>query len=153
MDKVEIAVNYFNNELLAEAEKVALEIFYENQKSEDAVDILSAIYLKSNHLNFLKSDFKQKLSLIRQIAIYLEKLQMYEQSLFFYKQALYIEPNDYVAYNNMGLIYEKLEDVTKAQNAYEMSIKTKENYPAIYNLGVLYRKTRELNKSELISVL
>ena len=147
MDKINSAIKCFNEENYDEAEKLSLELFAENENSIDAIDILAAIYLRTNNLNFLKSVSKKDLNLIRKIAVFLGDLKTLEQAAFFYRKALELEPNDIVGLNNIGLIYEELDDIEDARKVYEKSIKINPNYPALYNLGVLCRKTKELDKS------
>ena len=145
---IELAVNNFNNENFVEAENIALKILETNPGSNDAIDVLAAVYLRTNNLNFLKNLSKKHLPIIRQIAIMLEKLRTYEQAIFFYKTALTLEPDDYIAYNNLGLMYEELEQTKEAENCYLKSLSVKNNYPGNYNLGVLYRKLNKLQESE-----
>ena len=78
----------------------------------------------------------------------LEDLKTYKQAIFFYEKALELEPEDSIAHNNLGLIYEELEDTANAEKSYLKSIEIKNNYPADYNLGVLYRKLNDLTNSE-----
>lgn len=148
MNTIDNAVQEFNNNNLANAEKIALEILNENESSKEAIDVLAAIYLKTEHLELLEKEIPNKLAIVRQIAIFLEDLQMYPHSIVFYKKALELDPTDSVAYNNLGLIYEQIEEIEKAQEAYEKSLEIQNNYPANYNLGVLHRKLKNLQDSE-----
>jgi len=145
---IEEAVNNFNNEDFEKAENIALKILEKNPSSNEAIDVLAAIYLRTNNLNFLKKVTKKYLPVIRQIAIMLEKLKTYEQAIYFYNIALNMEPDDYIAYNNLGLMYEELDIPKEAENCYLKSLSVKNNYPGNYNLGVLYRKLNDLDNSE-----
>jgi len=147
MDKITYAINLFNEEKFSEGEKIALEIFEENPQSVEALDVLAAIFLRINHLEFLDNAGKKELDLIRKLAFFLYDLQTFEQAAVFFQKALEIYPVDYVALANLGLVFEELDNLKKAENCYLRSLKIKFNYPAAYNLGVLYRKTKELAKS------
>ncbi|MCQ2957337.1 MAG: tetratricopeptide repeat protein [Candidatus Gastranaerophilales bacterium] len=145
---IQDAVNNFNNNNFDEAEKVALKILEENSSSNEAVDVLAAIFLKVGKLNFLGHPQPKHLPIIRQIAVMLEDLKTYEHAIICYSKALELDPNDSIAYNNLGLIYEEIENVEKSISCYLKSISIKNNYPADYNLGVLYRKLNDLANSE-----
>ena len=147
MDKITYAINLFNEEKFSEGEKIALEIFEENPQSVEALDVLAAIFLRINHLEFLDNAGKKELDLIRKLAFFLYDLQTFEQAAVFFQKALEIYPVDYVALANLGLVFEELDNLKKAENCYLRSLKIKFIYPAAYNVGVLYRKTKELAKS------
>ena len=148
MDKLEQAIQFFNEGNYSEAEKLALEIFASNAQSIDAIDILAAIYLKENKLNFLNNLNKTHLNLVRKLAIFLQDLQTYTQAVFFYEKAVELDHTDIIGLNNLGLMYEELDMLDKAKATYEKSIRIKENYPALYNLGVLARKQKNLSLSK-----
>ncbi len=147
MDKIDDAINSFNIGNFEEAETISCQILSENPNSIEAIDVLAAIYIRTNNLNLLNNSGKNELFLIRKIAVFLGDLKTYEQARVFYEKALEIEPNDFVGLNNLGLIYENLDMLDKAYSVYEKSLKIKENYPALYNLGVLCRKNKEFSKS------
>jgi len=149
MNNIDNAVEEFNNANYAKAEQIAIEILNDDSSSKEAIDVLAAIFLRTEHLDFLEKDMPEKLSFIRQIAIFLAELKTFPQAIYFYKKALELAPNDDIAFNNLGLIYEEIDDITNAKIAYEKSLSIKSNYPAIYNLGVLYRKLKDLEKSEI----
>lgn len=65
----------------------------------------------------------------------------------YYKKALDIYPKDYVALNNLGLLYESIPDDNLAMEYYKKSIEVKPNYEAFFNLGVVYRKVKEFGNS------
>ena len=46
----------------------------------------------------------------------LEDLKTYEHAIICYSKALELDPNDSIAYNNLGLIYEEIENVEKAES-------------------------------------
>ena len=147
MERLQLAVQYFEQNKFAEAEELALAVFNFNSQSVEAIDVLAAIFLRTNNLNFLKDATINELDLIRKIAVFLQELKTFEQAEFFFKKAIELYPVDSVAYSNLGLIYEEFNELKQAENSYLSSIKIKKNYPALYNLGVLYRKINKLDKS------
>ena len=148
MNKIEQAIQYYHEGNFSQAENYALEIFVENNESFEALDILAAIYLKENKLDFLNNLDKKHLTLIRKLAGFLAELKTYKQAAFFYEKAVELVPEDIVGLNNLGLLYEETELNQKAKKSYEKSIHIKENYPALYNLGVLARKEKNLSLSK-----
>ena len=149
MNKNEQAINFYNEEKFAEAEKLALEIFASDNNSFDALDVLAAIYLKENKLDFLNNLNKSHLTLVRKLARFLTDLNTYEQAAFFYEKALELEPKDTVGMNNLALMYEEMNEPEKAKHLYEKSARMEVNYPALYNLGVLERKLKNLSRSKV----
>lgn len=148
MNNYELAIQYFNEEKFDLAENIALDMFSANINIEASIDILSAIYLRTNNLNFLKNLSINDLNKLRKISAFLFELKTFEQAKFFYEQILLLTPNDEIALNNLGLTFENLDNYQNAKNCYQKSLEIKENYNALYNLGVLYRKLKEFKKSE-----
>ena len=60
------------------------------------------------YLKILWNDDKNNLNLIREIAQLADSAGDIDTALTFYKNALKLEPKDYIAENNLELIYEKL---------------------------------------------
>ncbi len=147
MNYIETAINYFNANEFEKAEQIALDCIYKNIFNDDAIDIIAAVYLRTNKSKLLETASRKNLDIIRKTAVFLNKLKMYDYSMAFYKKALEIEPNDHVGLNNMGLIYENLKDDEKAKMCYEKSLKVKPNYEAFYNLGIYYRKQKDTDNA------
>ena len=65
-----------------------------------------------------------------------------------YNQVIKINPNHADAFNNLGLIFEKLKDYQKAKDCYEKAIIINLNHsPALNNLGNCLRDSGEFQKA------
>ncbi len=147
MNELNEAVENFHKGNFDIAESLALKILSKNIDDNDALDILAAIHLKNNHLNFLDKITIKDLNLIRKLAVFLDKLKMHSHSAKIYEIAVTLDKKDFIGFNNLGLAYENMHEDDKAINSYKNSIQVKENYPAMYNLGVIYRKQKDTDKS------
>lgn len=143
MNEIKKAVEYFNNEEYEKAENIAIDVLRQNPENIDAIDVISAIFLKTNKSIVLEKGGHKNLDIIRRVARYLNELKMWPHSMAFYKKSLSIDPKDYVALNNLGLLYEEMLDDKNAKICYEKSIKLKYNFYALYNLGISYRKQKD----------
>ena len=136
------AIKYFEASVQKEPYKETIEKLAESYKyignSQAALGYLKILY----------ENDKQNLDLIREIVVLADTTGDYDTSVEFYKKSLKLDKNDFIAENNLGLIYEKLSDVQQAKNCYLLSLKIKNNFEANKNLGVLYRKEKEYKKSE-----
>jgi len=64
----------------------------------------------------------------------------------YYQQVLKIDPNHIAALNNLGAIFQRLEENQKAKNCYEKAIEINPNYADVhYNLGNIFK---ELGKNQ-----
>ena len=65
-----------------------------------------------------------------------------------YIKTLEIDPNNIDAYNNLGLVFGKLEEFNKAVDCYEKAIHINSKSAVIYNnLGLVYEKCKKLDKA------
>ena len=65
-----------------------------------------------------------------------------------YIKTLEIDPDNTNAYNNLGLVFGKLEEFQKAIDCYEKAIQINPKSASIYNnLGVVYEKLKKLDKA------
>lgn len=87
------------------------------------------------------------LDITRDFAKMAKTSEQYLYGIKFFKKALSIEPNDYVGWNNLGLLYEKTKDFQKAKTCYTNALKSEKNYEALHNLGVLHRTLRNFDES------
>ncbi|MBQ7450622.1 tetratricopeptide repeat protein [bacterium] len=143
MERIKNAIDYFSNGQFESAEKIALEVLKKFPDNIDAIDIISAVYLKTNKSILLEKGGNNEIDYIRKVAKYLNDLKMYSYSMDFYKKSLSIKPRDYIGYNNLGLLYENMNDDENAKKCYEKSIKIQYNYFGLYNLGIYYRKRKD----------
>jgi len=72
----------------------------------------------------------------------------YVKAIKFYKKAIKLDPNFAFAWDNMGLLYRKLEKYDKAIEAYENSLKIDPNGKTpLQNIAVVYVYTKEFDKA------
>ena len=147
MERIKKAVEYFNNEQSEMAEQLALDVLKKYPDSVDAIDIISAVFLKTNNSILLNKGNHKDLDKIRKVAKYLYDLKMWPHSMAFYKKSLSLDSKDYVGLNNLGLIYEQMLDDENAKICYERSIAVKYNFYGLYNLGIYYRKKKDTQKA------
>ena len=136
-----------------QAEKYAL-IAIENDENPDYMENLATSYYFQKKIKKSMKIFEKvikkvpnDIQRIRDYASIAQECSELEYAIKFYKKSLAIEKEDYVALNNIGLLYEALKKDEKAKNYYQKSLKIKENYSANYNLGVYYRKNGDYKKS------
>lgn len=136
------AANYFEKSL-------------ETQLYKETVEKLIFCYKKTGkqHLALkysiiLYEEDKKNINLIREIAQLADNINDYSTAINFYKKSLKLDPNDWVGENNLGLIYEKVQNLQEAKNCYNKSLIIKNNFEARKNIGVLYRRENNFKKSE-----
>lgn len=65
----------------------------------------------------------------------------YEEAARFYMTRTRQNPNDYLALNELGFVYTRMQMLSKAEEAYRMAIQAKPDFfPAYLNLGTMYLK-------------
>ena len=87
------------------------------------------------------------LDITRDFAQMAKTSEQFSYGIKFFEKALSIESNDWVGWNNLGLLYEKTKDFQKAKECYINSLKSEKNYEALHNLGVLQRTLRNFDES------
>lgn len=135
------ASNYFIDYLIENYDKniaLKLEKIFLLEKNEEA---LLGLKIMINEHN------PEDIYTLREITTLAQKTQHYDIASQYFEIILKKCPSDYVAWNNYGLVYEKLDNYEKACECYEKSLKNKDFFDANYNLGVLLRKTHQLDKS------
>ncbi len=145
MASIQESLNEFKKHNFQLAEKIAIENIETNPKN--MAQILATIFKITGHLDILSAPDDIKLPVIKEIAPWEYEEKNYESAKFFYNEILKITPNDDIALNNLGLIYEDLKDYAQAQVMYEKSIEVKPTYCALYNLGVIWRMHKNVEKS------
>ena len=114
MATIQDSLNEFKKRNFALAEKIAIENIATNPKN--MAQILATIFKITGHLDILSAPDDAKLPVIREIAPWEYEEKNFESAKFFYNEILKITPNDDVALNNLGLIYEDLKDYAKFKN-------------------------------------
>ncbi len=68
----------------------------------------------------------------------------YNKALSFYQKAIELNPDYVVVYNDLGIIYEKLQLPNEAEKMYKKAIELDPQYAGVYtNLALLYEKSKD----------
>jgi len=59
--------------------------------------------------------------------------KMHDAALEEFKKAIETDPKNYIAHNNIGIIYKKKGDIKKAMEEYEKALELNPDYPLTYN--------------------
>ena len=75
-------------------------------------------------------------------------LNLYNEAVSNFEKAVEIKSEDATGWYYLGILYENLKEIEKAENAYLNVIKLRETFPDAYkNLAIIYMKKRDLNKA------
>lgn len=85
--------------------------------------------------------------ILREITKLAQKNKIYDIATEYFLQLLKLCPKDYIALNNLGLVYEAQKDFEKAQECYQKALKIFNLFDANFNLGVLCRKIHKFENS------
>ena len=83
---------------------------------------------------------KGNIELLREITKYAQKIKSFDIAIQYFKILLEKDPKDYVAWNNLGLIYEEIGEHKKSYNCYKKSLSLKDFFSPNFNLGIMSRK-------------
>ncbi len=84
---------------------------------------------------------------LRDITNYAQKLKKFDIAIEFFDILLKLCPNDYVAWNNLGLIYEELNKGKEAYGCYKKALALKDFFSPNFNLGIMSRKLHHFEDS------
>lgn len=128
-------------------------VLNENQSKvlyEKILDCALRLGLKEDYLNYALKFldlFNEELDILRNLAgfaIDLDKLDIAEK---YYNKIIELVPDDYIAHNNLALVYEFKLDFNLAEKYYKKAIEIKPNLDPIYNLSVLLRRQKRYSES------
>lgn len=85
--------------------------------------------------------------ILRDITSYAQKLKKYQIAMQYFDILLKLSPDDYVAWNNLGLIYEEIGEWKKAYDCYKKSLSIKDFFSPNFNLGIMSRKMHRFEDS------
>lgn len=72
----------------------------------------------------------------------------YTSALSFYKKAIELDPFYAIAYNDLGIVYEKMNLLSEAERAYQKAIELDPQYTGSYtNLALLYEKNKDFENA------
>ncbi len=126
---------------------------YDNQSSvlyEKALDCALRLnyfekYLK--HAVKYIEKFGDDIYVLRNAAGFALDLDELSTAEKYYKRIIKLEPDDFIAYNNLALVYEFKLDFEEAEACYRKAIEIKPNRDPIYNLSVLLRRQNRLDEA------
>ena len=73
-----------------------------------------------------------------------------EEALKIFLEITRKEPNNFYAYNNLGMVYSQMEENDKALNAYEKSLSINPAFPmTLNNIGYLHMTMGHYDKAEM----
>ena len=113
-----------------------LEYYKKMGMNNEAGEIIKVL----NELSAGNTDNNSKYS----IAQYYENQENYSEAINEYEKIIKIDPNDPAAYNNLGAIYFKINNLLKAEEMYKKAIDKKLNLKDSYNnlIFILYKDNK-----------
>ncbi len=117
---------------------------------ERILDCALRLGLKEEYLDYALKFielFGEEIEILRNLAgfaIDLDKLDIAER---YYKKIIELVPDDYIAHNNMALVYEFNLNFPLAEEYYRKAIEIKPNLDPVYNLSVLLRREKRFDES------
>lgn len=85
--------------------------------------------------------------ILRDITNLAQKLKKFDIAIEFFEILLKLCPNDYVAWNNFGLVLEELNRWNEAYDCYKKALSLKDFFSPNFNLGIMSRKLHLFNDS------
>ena len=85
--------------------------------------------------------------ILRDITNLAQKLKKFDIAIEFFETLLKLCPDDYVAWNNFGLILEELNRWNEAYDCYKKALNLKDFFSPNFNLGIMSRKLHLFNDS------
>jgi len=138
--KFKNAVLLFNKGQIKKAEKICIELFKDNPKNIDNLNLLGIILFK-------KKDFDKSIKLIKESIsinpnqhetnnnlglIYIE-IGKFKDAIIYLNNSIKINPNFTDAYNNLGIAFKELGQFNNAIKNWEKAISINPNNPNSYN--------------------
>ena len=130
---IDSVVEHFDKKFAEILEKILVQT-----KNYDGLLGLKIMLLEQNPDNIL---------LLREITQIAQNNNKYDIALEYFNILINLCPDDYVALNNLGLVYEALNEFEKAEECYKKSLLIKDYFNTNFNLGVLLRKTHKFEES------
>lgn len=131
-----------NNELILKAKGLAARELF-----EESLEILEKLYKyepSSEHIE------EALIDVLLKYGGYLndEYVLQYEKAEQMFKKVIEIDPTNYRAQYNLGIVHFNLERHEKAKECYEKAIELKPDYyHCIYNLGLIYEREGDLKEA------
>jgi len=122
--------------LNAKVNRVSLEPTWGTKPPEDIQDIDFQFLL---HLQKDKTDPRQRVFILNSYGIYLSGVGRTADARAALEEALQLDPNDVLAYVNLGNLFDQLKEKAEAEKYYKKALALQPtNIQAHYNAGLLY---------------
>ncbi len=151
--KTDFALCLYENEEYEKSFQLLKETIKENKSKvlfEKLLDCALKINFKKQYINFAVKYLKlygEDIEILRNIAGFALDIGKLKLAEIVYRKVISIYSDDYIAYNNLALVYEFKLDFKKAEECYRKAIEIKPNRDPIYNLSVLLRRQRRFDES------
>jgi len=107
------------------------------------------LFILLNTTNFLLAN-QGGTSLLMRHAAKLSQNGKNEEALKIFLDITRKEPNNFFAYNNLGMVYSQMQEKIKALNAYEKSLSINPTFPmTLNNIGYLHMTMGDYDKAEM----
>lgn len=122
--------------LNAKVNRVSLEPTWGTKPPEDIQDIDFQFLL---HLQRDKADPRQRVFILNSYGVYLSSVNRTADARAALEEALQLDPNDALAYVNLGNLFDQMKDKAEAEKYYRKALSLQPtNLQAHYNAGLLY---------------
>ncbi|MCR5261679.1 MAG: tetratricopeptide repeat protein [Candidatus Gastranaerophilales bacterium] len=167
-EAVDIFANLSQEEFTPEIKGLAGQCFYEMKNFDLAQDyLIDSLVEKYNNKNaklleniltsqnnndallglkiMMHENNPKDIFILRDITELAQKIKNYDMAVQYFNVLLNKSPNDYVAWNNLGLVYEEINEWEKAENCYKKALSLKDFFSPNFNLGIISRKLHKFD--------
>jgi len=117
--------------------------------SKSTIVFILALFIFCNTANFSLANQGETSRLMRHAAN-LSQNGKNEEALEIFLEITRKEPNNFYAYNNLGMVYSEMQEKDKALNAYEKSLSINPTFPmTLNNIGYLHMTMGHYDKAEM----
>ena len=155
------AVSFAENRKFKEAKELLEDLIKKNPTISEFHRVYGQIFevegdiekAKDHISEALKWNPDNKFALVMLGNIYARHYDDVETANRFYNKSLTVDPNDYIALNNIGANLAKLEKYDDAERYLDLAVKINDSYPNThYGLGLVYEHKKEYSKSFLSAI-
>ena len=155
-DEIKNLIEYYQNGLYDNAEKLAYSITKKFPKHQFAWKVLGVIFTKTNRVNDALVVTKKAVKLFPQdaqaylnLGIIFKKLGRLNNAEDSYRQAISLKSNYAEAYNNLGNVLEEMDRLEDALSSYRNAISFNIGFAEAHNnLGVTFEKLGQSDDAE-----
>ena len=125
------------------------QIILRSSVSKSTTVFILTLFIFFNTGNFLQANQGEASRLMRHAAE-LSQNGKNEEALKVFLDITRKEPNNFYAYNNLGMVYSEMQEKDKALNAYEKSLSINPAFPmTLNNIGYLHMTMGHYDKAEM----